>query len=232
MDVLMVFLDRGERRFSEVRIPIAKTSTLRRLLASSESRAHFWSAVRSFNPLRLNLLGSWDVDPRELLSLNRLQSLYISLPSFEGLNTVAQLPALELLWLVAPKVTNVAPIAKLTRLSNLLLNVAVSDLTPLSTLKELQSLSLRHAPISDLSPLRKLKRLQLLDLGDTEIESLAALKDCKMLEKLNISFTSVEDLSPLDVLPNLTRLDISEHKLTRKLQARKAAGKLTVNVVR
>ncbi|MEO6408779.1 MAG: NACHT domain-containing protein [Burkholderiaceae bacterium] len=233
MDMVMLYLDSVEGRFAGVLHGSYQTSVLRRVLASSESSEMLWAAVRKLDPVVLNLVGSWDVDPRELIPLQRLRQLYISLLGFSDLAALARLPKLEGLWLAAPGVTSLASLARLTHLRSLfLVGVPALDLAPLSTLNRLEYLSLYNGPFSDLGPLHKLERLEVLNLSGTKIESLAALRSSKNLHTLDISLTPVQDLSPLDGLPNLTNLTLSLPKLTRKLHARQAAGTLTVNVVR
>ncbi len=84
----------------------------------------------------------------------------------------------------------------------------VSDLSPLATLTNLQSLYLFGTRISDLSPLATLAKLQSLDLSGTQISDLSPLATLTNLHSLVLRGTQVSDLSPLATLTNLHSLDL------------------------
>lgn len=94
-------------------------------------------------------------------------------------------------------------------LTELRLNVDhVTDLSPLSALKSLQTLScaggtFRSSSLVDIAPLRNLK-LRALDCANTLVADLRPLQGMP-LEKLNLANTKIDTLSPLAEMP-LTEL--------------------------
>jgi Leucine-rich repeat (LRR) protein len=84
----------------------------------------------------------------------------------------------------------------------------VSDLSPLTKLKQIKSLVLNNTSVSDLSPLAELQNLKELDLNNTPVSDLTPLAELRNLEWLDIGETQVSDLSPLAKLKNLKWLFI------------------------
>ena len=229
MEATILFLDRAERRF-EYRL-FVRTSALRRLLASGNTRAEFWSAVIARDPDSLDLSDAGESSLRDLTALTKLR--YLAVDSLEDgdLSRLSEFPLLERLWLHSARdVTSLVPLMKLTHLRGLgLMHSQVADLLPLSGLRELTSLYIMNAPVSDLMPLQSLALLNILHVNRTKIASLEPLQSCRALEVLDISNTPVRDLSPLDDLPNLTKLIISlGQELPKKLRLKKIAATLIV----
>jgi hypothetical protein len=86
----------------------------------------------------------------------------------------------------------------------------VSDLSPLTKLKCLESLVLYNTQVSDLSPLAKLTSLEHLSLSKTQVRDLSPLAELRLLEWLAFHSTQVSDLSPLAKLKNLRSLYLSD----------------------
>jgi Leucine Rich repeats (2 copies) len=84
------------------------------------------------------------------------------------------------------------------------------DLSPLSSLQELKSLSIVTTPVSDLSPLASLQGLQSLSLaGCLNVDDLSPLAGLQNLQKLDLSAClDLDDLSPLANLHDLRNLDL------------------------
>jgi len=72
-------------------------------------------------------------------------------------------------------------------------NAIVSDLSPLTELKNLETLWLRGAQVSDLTPLAELKSLRFLDLSGAQVRDLSPLWELKSLEELVLYDTQVGD---------------------------------------
>jgi internalin A len=87
-------------------------------------------------------------------------------------------------------------------------STGVTDLSPLSGLAGLQSLSLRRTGVTDLSPLSGLAGLQSLSLWSTGVTDLSPLSGLAGLQSLDLSRTGVTDLSPLSGLAGLQSLDL------------------------
>lgn len=108
----------------------------------------------------------------------------------------------------------------LSRLGNLknldLSRTGITDLSPLSHLRGLQSLlgtSFPYLPLlsgllKDSSPLSHLHRLQILQLSRTGVKDLSLLSGLRDLQRLYLLDTGVTDVSPLSGLRRLQRLDL------------------------
>ena len=95
----------------------------------------------------------------------------------------------------------------LTELRSVKVPIGVTDLTPLSGLSHLESLSVFGAQqVRSLTALEGLTSLRHLDVDQTWIDSIEPIAGLHGLESLDIAFTYVEDLSPLSGLTNLTTL--------------------------
>ena len=231
MESIMMFLDLVEGRFDVANL-VAHTSALRRLFSSESTHDEVWSAITQRNPESLNLKGAGNINPEELMALTRLRAIEADSIGKGGLEAASELPLLEKLHLVdaGSGVSSLAPLAKIPRLKRLMLGGSqVADLSPLAQLQGLITLSISSAPLSDLAPLRHLTLLANLAIPFTKVASLEPLRHCKQLRFLAVHGTLVKDLSPLDELPRLATLIISdEHRLTKKLLSRQAAGTLRV----
>lgn len=102
-------------------------------------------------------------------------------------------------------------ISELKSLKNLTLdNTQIADLSALESCSRLVSLSLKHcANVQDISPVSKLVALATLSLDWTSVQDLSPLADLQALQDLSLVGCSVTDISPLQHLSNLRRLDIS-----------------------
>lgn len=82
----------------------------------------------------------------------------------------------------------------------------IMTLKPLSALDGLEFLDLRNTAIADLTPLAGLKRLRSLNLSNTGVTDLAPLAGLDRLQTLWLAGTLISDLSPLSELKALDRL--------------------------
>ncbi len=141
--------------------------------------------------------------PSELFTLKHLRQLSLGhfydgrdgrrreSASSLGQNSVAafvallvHLPELQTLWLSRTDLSDVIGIAGIVGLREVdCSSTEVSDLTPLKSLPNLQSLT----RVSDLTPLQDLPSLQSLDCSDTQVSDLTPLKDLPSLQSLNCS---------------------------------------------
>ncbi|MDD5273181.1 MAG: COR domain-containing protein, partial [Methylovulum sp.] len=105
-----------------------------------------------------------------------------------------------------------APFIHLKRLRKLWLDghhnntFALTDLSPLSHLLNLQLLSVGSTQVSDLSPLAGLAALQELYVGNTQVSDLSPLAGLAALQSLYAWGTPISDLSPLAGLAALQSL--------------------------
>jgi len=84
----------------------------------------------------------------------------------------------------------------------------LQDLTPLSTLINLQKLYLYGTSVSDLTPLSTLINLQYLDLNDTRVRDISPLSTLTELRVLDLAYDDIDDITPLSTLTKLQILDL------------------------
>lgn len=87
---------------------------------------------------------------------------------------------------------------------------SVSDLTPLKGLTKLKELDITFAPVNNLDPLKKLPSLNVLKLKGTKVTNLAPLAKLTSLAELHLDSVETIDLRPLEGMPNLKIFKISE----------------------
>lgn len=138
---------------------------------------------------------------RQALSLNLGDLALRELPVSLG-----DLPQLKILYLGGLGPTETGGLEpQLSRV-----NHALSDLTPLAGLQQLQVLNLQRTGAADLAPLAQLQQLRSLDLGFTDVMDLAPLIELQALQSLDLtSCHKVTDLAPLAGLQELRQLTLS-----------------------
>ena len=94
-------------------------------------------------------------------------------------------------------------------------NVAFSDLSVLATLSDLQTLTVRNTVIanSNLSFLSKMPKLTSLTLSDCGISTIADMTDVSTLEYLDLSNNTIRNVSALSHMTGLKHLDLSYNAL-------------------
>jgi len=111
---------------------------------------------------------------------------------------------------------DIIPLQYMTNLEELYMsfNPKISDLTPLSDLKNLKRLSLHFAQISDIEPLSELTNLVELNLGGNNISDLTPLSSLTKLTILRLPSNQISDLTPLSNLTKLTELSLAENQIS------------------
>ncbi|MBW4981291.1 hypothetical protein KZZ07_01950 [Mameliella sp. CS4] len=123
---------------------------------------------------------------------------------------LARLDWITWLDLEGTRITDLAPLASLTRMEKLdLRGTPVTDLSALSGMTHLRNLFLEGTEVADLAPLAACGRLREVWLDGTHVTDLAPLARCRGLRQLSIRRTGVTDLSPLKGLPELAVLDLT-----------------------
>ncbi|HTF80161.1 MAG TPA: leucine-rich repeat domain-containing protein, partial [Cytophagales bacterium] len=92
-------------------------------------------------------------------------------------------------------------------------NTQISDISPLSRIKELRKLNLSNTPVEDISPLDSCKTLGELNLSHTKVRDISTLSKLKSLRKLYINNLDLVDLGPLKGLTKLTDLEASDNQI-------------------
>lgn len=85
----------------------------------------------------------------------------------------------------------------------------ITDIAPLAGLSRLQSLSLRGTHVIDVSPVATLGLLRWLDLSLTEVTDISVLAGLDQLAGFDLSDTQVAEISHLAGLSRLTWLDLT-----------------------
>jgi len=109
------------------------------------------------------------------------------------------------------RLTDLSPLSGLKNLKELnLRNNQIKNLSPLSKLTNLTSLNLYDNPISDISPLSGLKKMEILFFGDneTQLKDLSPLSKLTNLKELYFIGYQIDDISPLSRLTELTDLSL------------------------
>ncbi len=113
------------------------------------------------------------------------------------------------------RISNIQPLASLTKLSTLYLysNKSINDLTPLSELDQLQVLSIYENDIEDISMLSKLENLTFLALNGNRIKDLSALANMTRLTELYLFDNNIVNIEPIQNLNNLTYLKLENNEI-------------------
>lgn len=90
----------------------------------------------------------------------------------------------------------------------------ISDLSPISKLSKLQSVTLSGNKINDIAPLKELTAMQLLDLSRNEVADLSPITAMKNLRTLYVANNKLSSLAPIAELTKIWSLDASANQLT------------------
>jgi internalin A len=91
---------------------------------------------------------------------------------------------------------------------------ALTDLTPLTKLTQIEGLRVSMNQVAVLGPLAGMRQMDQLDLGRTQVKDLTPLKGMTNLTELMLDDTPVDDLTPLANLTKLQRLSIKRTRVT------------------
>ena len=179
--------------------PIDMTTLLPPAKVVSIPDANLASAVRQ----ALNLSSSQVLTTHTMLDLKRLDAGRIGITDLTGLEHAHNLRDLSLAY---NNISDISPLTNLKQLRDLSLDHQhnnLSDMSPLTSLTQLRDLDLAYNNISDISPLTNLKQLRYLRLWDNNISDVSPLAGLTKLVTLRLGHNSISDVSPLLAL-NLT----------------------------
>lgn len=117
---------------------------------------------------------------------------------------------LEKLEFPTNQITDLTPLAKLTKLKHLVFNkinehgTKPLDLAPLANLTNLEYLDMAKNHIADLSPIKNLTKLTYLNFIQNDITSIEPLRNLTSLTRLYPRANNIKDISPLQGLTKLT----------------------------
>lgn len=128
-------------------------------------------------------------------------------PEFSDLTVFGKLPGLKRLWLWGISSRDISPLSKLGKLGTLSLSRSpVRDITPLVKLHELRTLELRNLLTVDFEPLSRLHNLRSLSIVQKQAIDFAVIGRLTNLTELDLSGVQSEDLGLLSGLTNLRKL--------------------------
>lgn len=149
------------------------------------------------------------------------ETINASAASLDKLDDLAYFKNLTTLNISSNQLTDLTPLASLTKLCILDAGNVYStgsnrfaDLTPLSGLTELRSLSLLKAGIDNVSPLHTLTNLTELILGFNNLRDISDLSGLTRLETLSLEGNSITDISALSNLRSLSYLGLTNNPIS------------------
>ena len=163
------------------------------------------SALSSLTNLeQLDLLGNRTADVRisNISALSSLRNLRVLILSrhrdIADFSALLSLTRLEALYLDEMSIVDISWISSLTRLRSLSLsNNTITDVSPLSGLANIRWLVLHENRLSDLVPLSGLIFLSTLVLSNNSIADVSALSGLNRLRALRLANNRISDLAPL-----------------------------------
>lgn len=155
--------------------------------------------------LRVAVRGEIGLLPGVPLTKEKMQAVSYINVSGKGISDITGLEFatnLRELDLSRNPITDLRPLANLMileilNLSDISPNTLNLDIGPLTTLINLEALSLENSRVSDISPLAELKELRHLDLSNNQIEDFSPLAGLTQLRTLRIRGNWTRDLTPL-----------------------------------
>lgn len=177
--------------------------------ASGKSASTDLSPLTQLKQLKsLSLAGGFQ-DIRPLTRMHHLSELHLHRGTVSDISILKQLTNLTAVSVTNTKIEDLRALSSLKNLTYLdvSLNPLKGDLTPLSALTQLKSLTV-NGNITDIRPLASLTRLEFLDLGNSQISDLRPLSKLVNLKRLRLFKNPIRDVSPLVSLQQLVELDL------------------------
>ena len=166
----------------------------------------------------LTTLSTSDRDIKDLTGMEHavnLEEMWIEDAHISNLAPLAGLTKLRKLDTIKTDISDISPLAGLTNLTRLNLYASrVTDISPLRSLTKLTWLGFRYVNgISDYSPLAGLTNLKHLDLFRNRTSDISMLAGLINLETLILNENNIVDVSPLAGLINLETLILNENNI-------------------
>ncbi|MEM0938718.1 MAG: hypothetical protein AAF600_14465 [Bacteroidota bacterium] len=129
--------------------------------------------------------------------------------------------------------SNLSPLTALKNLRYInISNTRISDLSPIRYSTFIQTVIANNTPIKDLTPLKYFDAITHLELKNSHVQEIGMLKDLTKLEVLNLSETSVIDFSPLKPFGQLKSIDLSGTAFTQLIFLSNAKNLRSINIAR
>ncbi len=194
-----------------------RVSQLHNLSAESNQISDI-SALSNFQLWTLYLSSNSISDISALSLISTLTTVDFSFN--EDLNDISALSNstnLYILNLVQTHVSDISPLVNFTHLKYFhgTKLVSISDITPLSTLVNMQDLSiwLRSGEVTDLTPLSGMHNMKNLFISGGDFKDLSPLSAMDQIKELTLRYCEINDISPLKNLTTLTRLNLQVNYL-------------------
>ncbi len=160
----------------------------------------------------LSLPAGAPITQADMRQLKRLDATETHITNLTGLEHAIHLSELKIGH--NPRLSDLAPIAKLTELDYLDAGRCnISDITPLADLRNLTFLQLNDNYITNLAPLVNLTQLTALRVGDNQITDLTPLANLTQLIRLEAQNNRIADITPLANLTQLTNLYLQRNRI-------------------
>lgn len=137
------------------------------------------------------------------------------LNSLTNLDFLQYMSNLRYLTFSGGKINDISAVTKIRGLNSLSLNYNdISDISPLANLPDLVSLELLGNKISDISALSNCTKLMTLSLCYNEISDISALSDLKNMSSILLDRNNISDISIVENMPNLSYLSLDGNNIT------------------
>ena len=161
----------------------------------------------------LGKTASAPIKRKDMASLTTLVASDANITDLNGLENATNL--YHVLNLEGNNISNIAPLAGLTKLTHLLLgDNNISDISPVVRLTKLQVLNLQQNQIVDISAVADLKFLNVLRLQHNKIVDISAVAGLKRLDGLNLWNNNISDILPVAGLTNLVDLQLTDNNIS------------------
>ena len=136
------------------------------------------------------------------LALQKATGVQDCQASWKKLSRITQLD------LTHGEISDLHPISSMENLQSLTAyGKSIEDLRPLSNLERLRELSLMVNSIEDIRPLSKLRQLRVLRLDGNRVSDISVLSKLYKLEKLSLDANQIQDFTPLAGLEAIQALN-------------------------
>lgn len=147
--------------------------------------------------------------------LSSVEKLVLSHTPFTDLSILRGLKSLTEIDLCGTRVSDLSHLKEMTQLKGLTLSYMdnITDISPVSTLVNLNSLSFPGVHTSDLSILSGLTKLTWLNFERLDVQDVSVLTNLNALRVLYMSHTCIGDVSIVQHLPRLSILAIKDTRV-------------------
>lgn len=144
-----------------------------------------------------------------------LSVLYIPKSEVSDIAPLAKCKKLTQLYLMFSKIDNITPLKNLNNLFNLHLDSnPFTDYSPIAGLTNIEEFGSRHSNIKNISFLSNWSKLKLLYLWDNDISDFSLISNLTNLKTLELSYNDINDSSLLINYPLLTQIYLDGNNIS------------------